>query len=335
METKSNRLKARPTQSLLFLYFISLDQNYTTGVRIKSQNLKSTMFKILVPVDLTDDSITASYYALSLATAAPQAQILLLHCYQDYLADSDDDVVPPFKMTASEEITERILYRNINEAQDQLEKLYQQLRAKAATRNINTHLERTFMHGLPEDVILDEAKRFKPNLVVMGTKGEPNIARSFFGTVTTKMVHDLSTPILTVPNTHQNGPIAKVAYAACLEKEDATSIIQLMRLLQPQHPEIHCVHVAKNGNAPQTNESLQKLQHTIQETFPDASINYAILKGDSVSDTLKTFLQEQQINLLALTTHKRSLIGNLLHPSLTQKLILDSKVPLLIFHTSG
>ena len=293
------------------------------------------MFKILVPVDLTEDSVKASNYALAFATAAPQAQILLLHCYQDYLADADDDVVPPFEMTASEEITERILYRNVNEAQDQLEKLYQQLRAAAATRNIHTHLERAFMHGLPEDVILDEARRFKPDLVVMGTKGESNIARSFFGTVTTKIAQSLDIPILTIPDTYPNKHLKKAVYAACLEKEDAQSVSRMLQLLKPCTPEMHCVHVTKNGSSIQSNEDFHRLQRTIRDSNPEAKITYTLLKGNSVSEALKEFLQGQQIDLLALTTHKRSLLGNLLHPSLTQKLILTSEVPLLIFHTNG
>ncbi|WP_299825042.1 universal stress protein [uncultured Pontibacter sp.] len=289
------------------------------------------MFKILIPVDFTEDSEKASRYALTLATAAPQAQLLLLHCYQDYLADADTDT--PMDMTDSEEVTERVIYRNVTEAEEQLEDLYQQLRAEATTRNEHTRLERAFIHGLPEDVIVEEVQRFKPDLVIMGTKGESNISRSFFGTVTTKVVQDLNVPVLTVPSTYQGNRPVTVAYASNFDTTDSKAILQLQQLLQPFNPLLQCVHISKSRNAEQDKKQLDTLKRTFAQNSPGTSIKYTLLEGDNVTKALQDFVQEQRINLLALTTHKRSSFGNILNPSLAQKLILESEVPLLIFHS--
>lgn len=290
------------------------------------------MYKILVPVDFTNDSNKASHYALSLAVAAPQAQLLLLHCFQDYLADADADIPPPLEMTASEEIAERVINRNVTEAEDQLEDLYQQLRAEAATRNIHTHVERAFIHGLPENVILEEARRFKPNLVVMGTKGEVNLARAFFGTVTTKIVQELSIPVLTVPGTYQHTKLSKVAYASNFDEADTKTISQLQQLLEPFKPQLLCIHISKNGNR-QDQQKLDALREKLAKDYPQVSIAYTLQEGDNVAKALQDYVQEQQINLLALTTHKRNGLSNILNPSLAQKLVLESEVPLLVFHT--
>ena len=287
------------------------------------------MFRILVPVDFTKASLNASRYALALATAAPQAQLLLLHCFQDYLADAD--TAPPLEMTASEEVTERVIDRNITEAENQLEELYQQLRSEAATRNPHTHVERAFIHGLPEEVIEDEAKRFKPNLVVMGTKGEANIARSFFGTVTTKVVQELNIPVLTIPGTYTSTQLTKVAYASDFEEADSKAIKQLQQLFEPFSPQLTCVHISKNSKQ-QDQDKLNNLKHRLAQLTPQVSISYTLQEGDNVAKALQEYVQEQQVSLLALTTHKRSGLGSILHPSLAQKLILESEVPLLVFH---
>ena len=290
------------------------------------------MFKILVPVDFTEDSIKASHYALALATAAPQAQVLLLHCFQDYLADADADMPPPIDMSASEEITERVINRNVTEAEDELEALYQQMRTEALARNEHTHLERAFILGLPENVIEEEARRFKPNLVVMGTKGESNIARSFFGTVTTKVVQDLNIPVLTVPGSYKGQQLTNIAYASNFEDSDSKSIARLLQLLEFFKPHFHCVHISKNDTR-QDQEKLNDLKGKLAQNYPQASITYTLLEGDNVAKALQDYVQQQQINLLALTTHKRSGLDNILSPSLAQKLVLESEVPLLVFHT--
>lgn len=287
------------------------------------------MLKILVPVDLADDAINAAQYAFALAAAAPQAQLLLLHCYQDYLADADVDAFAPADLPPSEEVTARVLYRNVNEAEERLEELFQQLRAEALAVNAHLHLERAFIHGLPEDVIPDEVQRFKPDLVVMRTKGESNMARSFFGTVTTKVIEHLDTPVLTVPASYAGTPPAKVAYATNFEQTDAKTISRMAQLLAHLNPDLYCVHVGKGK------DQLMLLQEQVKQQTTGESITYTLLDGSNVPEALQTYARQQQVNLLALTTHKRSLFGSILHPSLTQKLVLASEVPLLVFHSNG
>ena len=290
------------------------------------------MYRILVPVDFTEDSVKAAHYALALATAAPQAQLLLLHCFQDYLADADIDTPPPLEMSASEEVAERVINRNVEEAQDELEELFQQIQVKVQGRNMHTNVERAFIHGLPEDVILDEATRFKPDLVVMGTKGEANISRIFFGTVTTKVVQELNIPVLTIPHAYQGNKVSNIAYATDFDKTDGRAIAQLLQLLAPFKPTMHCVHIGKSENG-KDQDNLQRLRDKLTGLYTETSINCTLLEGDNVAKTLQQYIKDQHIDILAVTTHKRSGLSNIFHPSLTQKLVLESEVPLLVFHS--
>lgn len=290
------------------------------------------MFRILVPVDFSDESVKASQYALDVAATIPQAQVLLLHCFQDYLADTDTDTPPPLEVVACEEVAAQVINRNLEEAEDDLEELYQQLCTEAINRNIQVSIERAFINGLPEEVILDEAKRFKPNLIVMGTKGEANISRAFFGTVTTKIVQELEIPVLTIPRAYNGTPPSKVAYATNFDSEDAKALIQLTRLLAPFNPAIHCVHISASESE-KDQQHLSDLKDKLTRNCPEANIRYTLLEGSKVAKTLHQFILDQHVNLLALTTHKRSGFGNILHPSLTQKLLLESEIPLLVFHS--
>lgn len=290
------------------------------------------MFKILVPVDFTDESEEASIYALHLAAASQHAQLLLLHCFQDYLADADTDILSPDQMTASEEISESVIHRNETEAQEHLDELYEQLQEKSRQMGQQVYIERAFIHGLPEDEILEEAKRFKPDLVVMGTRGESNVARAFFGTVTTKAVQELKVPVLTIPSTYHGDSLSKVAYATDFSKTDSRSILKLQQILQPYQPFIYCIHISDNGSSGKDREQLKKLQEKLQQNAADQRVAYTVLEGDDVAEALQKFVQQESIDILALTTHERSMFGKIMNPSLAQKLVLHAAVPLLVFH---
>lgn len=290
------------------------------------------MFKILVPVDFTDESEEASIYALHLAAASQHAQLLLLHCFQDYLADADTDILSPDQMTASEEISESVIHRNETEAQEHLDELYEQLQEKSRQMGQQVYIERAFIHGLPEDEIQEEAERFKPDLVVMGTKGESNVARSFFGTVTTKAVQELKVPVLTIPSAYHGDSLSKVAYATDFSKTDSRSILKLQQILQPYQPFIYCIHISDNASAGNDRAQLQKLRERLQQNAADQRIEYTVLEGDDVAEALQKFVQQERIDILALTTHERSLFGKIMKPSLAQKLVLHAAVPLLVFH---
>jgi nucleotide-binding universal stress UspA family protein len=300
--------------------------------RIHFSNLHPTrMLKILVPVDLTDNNYKTIHYVLSLSNAVPEARILLIHCFQDYLAEANNsDFTLPSEQTASEAITEQVLNRNEAEAEELLDELYNYV--KSINKKQHTHIERVLMFGMPEDLIPEEAERFKPDLIVMGTKGEASLSRNFFGTITTSIAKKAEVPVLTIPETYTGTNISRVLYATDFDKTDAMALHKLQQLLQPYNPAIVCAHVA-DDDSPANHQKLETLQQQLQQKAT-GNLRYILLQSNDVATALQTFVIDQHIDLLALTTRSRSLLENLFHPSLAKKLVLDSQVPLLIFHSS-
>ncbi|WP_162427308.1 universal stress protein [Pontibacter pudoricolor] len=288
------------------------------------------MFKILVPVDLTESAYKACNFALTFANQAPEATVVILHCYQDYLEEPTGEGMISESNVTSEIITDHVLRRNQTDAQEKLDELYQSL--KAMNKNPYLHLERVFMYGMPEDLVPEEVQRFKPDLLVMATKGESNLARTFFGTISTNIAQDVNVPLLTVPETYEGTTIKRVLYATDFDKEDAQTLEAIQQLLLPFSPVIECVHVAEEPTR-SDNKKLEELRSKLQQTA-QTNISYTLLDGDDVSDALQKFVSEQAIDMVALTSRSRTLLGSLLNPSLTKRLMLESQVPLLIFHAS-
>jgi len=302
----------------------------------KSPHLKLySMFKILVPVDFTGRADQAARYALELATATPEAQLLLLHCFSDYLLEPELEKEPPAsfygKAQDAESITEQVLHRNQIDEEQKLTELQQQLQGLARSRGLHVNVQQAFVHGLPEEAIPDEINRYKPDLVVMGTKGESNLARSLFGTITTKMAQELNTPVLTVPEHDAPRRPDKVLYATDFDAVDAEAIQALQRLLQAFAPTIYCLHIADSDTRADRRE-LEKLQAALQGSTTDSRLRFILLEGDDVATALLDFVARQQIGLTALTHRKRSFLDKIFQTSLTKRMVLEAHVPLLVFN---
>ncbi|GAB3537940.1 hypothetical protein GCM10027443_31890 [Pontibacter brevis] len=291
-----------------------------------------TMFRILIPVNFEDSTYKACQYALNLASAAPEAEILLLHCFKDYLAS-------PWKVpegedkeniTPTEKATERIINRNEREEQRKLEGLRQELQNKTGNRQV--HLSTSFAEGSPDDVIPEETQRFKPDLIIMGTEGEGGLSRSIFGTITTKMVDDVHIPVLTVPQHAQSHNIKHVLYATDFDETDPQAIRTLQQLLQPFSPHILCLHITSGAAAQGDNERLAQLQAKLERETNTDNIRFLLLQGQDAASDLQQFVEREQVDLLAVTNRKRSLLDGFFNPSLTKKLVLKADIPLLVFH---
>ncbi|WP_161888801.1 universal stress protein [Pontibacter russatus] len=293
------------------------------------------MFRILVPVDFEEGTSGACHYALRLAAAAPQAEVLLLHCFRDYLAGPWHDPVDQsgHPVTGSEDATNRVLQRNETEERGKLEALRQELRSNADGSRVL--LSTAFVNGLPEDVIPVEAQRFQADLIVMGTAGEGSLSRSLFGTVTTKMAADANVPVLSVPQQGRALRLGRVLYATDFDDADAQAIADLHQLLAPFNPHILCLHITYGAATAQDQEKLNQLEAAVKDVRPAATnIRYSLLEGSSnVDEALESFVENERVDLLAVTNRKRTFLDSILHPSLTKQLVLEAEVPLLIFHS--
>jgi nucleotide-binding universal stress UspA family protein len=287
------------------------------------------MLKILLPVDFSEGTYKTCKYALQLCTSGMGAHLLLINCFQDYLADADTDVVLPLDQTPSVVIAEDVIHRNETAAFEQLENLFNELQASLPP-DCNIYLERKMIHGSPEDCIPEQLKEFKADLLVMHTDGESGLGRSIFGTITTKMVDEVKVPVLTVPKEYTRPGINKVLYATDFDAADVEAVQQLRHLINNQETPIICVHIA-DDTYKRDKEKLIQLQQQLQQSRIN-NVRFILLPGNDVADALLNFVQEEQIDLISLTNRDHSIWNNLFNQNLTKKLVLESQIPLLIFH---
>ena len=135
--------------------------------KIKMNHSVTELKKILFPVELSKDCFELCKYAITLASKI-NAEIKLLYVYEDPTIDA------PNKYTAS---WEKHVKMELNEAHKKAEielvnfsnELKKQI-PKELLDSVKLHYR--MLNGTPQNVINEASKRYKPDLILMGTSGK-------------------------------------------------------------------------------------------------------------------------------------------------------------------
>jgi nucleotide-binding universal stress UspA family protein len=139
--------------------------------------------KILVPVDGSAASLEAHRLALETAAAFGSEVILL------YVVDSSalDEIC---------RLSGRDRPRLLHEMQESGMKLLMSLSREAEKKGLAAQVD---IHtGMPDEVIMEEAKRHQAGLIVMGKIGRKGHRRSLLGSVTERVLEASDIPVLVV-----------------------------------------------------------------------------------------------------------------------------------------
>jgi len=139
--------------------------------------------KILFPVDFSDSCIAAARYAEALAGRF-EAELLLLHVVGMGEHALPEDLLPGRKARLDEFLTGELKYFTV---------------------------VRLCVTGDPADTIVETARLWKPDLVVIPTHGLGFFRRHLLGSVTAKVLHDLDCPVWTNAHLEEAPPLEQIA----------------------------------------------------------------------------------------------------------------------------
>ncbi len=139
--------------------------------------------KILVPIDGSAASLAAHRLALDLA-GAYGAEVVLL-----YVVDSS--VLDEISRLSGQERP-----RLVHDMEESGKTLLATLSREAQTQAVKAILD--LQHGMPDEIILQEAARHQADLIVMGKIGRKGHRRSLVGSVTERVLEAAELPVLVV-----------------------------------------------------------------------------------------------------------------------------------------
>jgi len=133
--------------------------------------------RILIPTDFSDTSLHAVDYAAELSKVSGATLTVLF-------------VVEPLYYAGDLGL---MLEEHQRFGKEQLATVAARLKRRGAACRL------VLRTGTPYQVIVDEAKWQKADLIIMGTHGRTGLSHLLLGSVTEKVVRTATTPVLTVP----------------------------------------------------------------------------------------------------------------------------------------
>lgn len=287
--------------------------------------------RILVPVDFSEASLNSCSFALGMAQKL-KAEVKLLYSYFNPIINTD----PYMEGQSFNYLMDNVLVDIEKEARKQIVDLKNKLKVRIKEENLHfVKISYALDRGIPEHVIMKYIDSYKPGIVVMGTKGIGKSTVSYLGSVTKKVIEQANIPVLLIPEKSiftGMEYISKVVYATNFEESDFKSLRKLMTLVRPFNIRINLAHISVGNSDTLDQAKMSALKNHLMKEYKEFDITCDVIHHDDIIQGLEEYLDSKEIDLIALTTHKRGVIERLFNPSIARKMIFHSYVPLLIFH---
>ncbi|WP_313806991.1 universal stress protein [Flavobacterium sp.] len=275
------------------------------------------MKKILFPTDFSETANNAFVYALEMAKCI-DAEVVVLHVY-DLPSVSYGEI--PFVVS---EIYDSIELNNFENFKDQIPFL-REIADKHQLGSVK--MSHVLRHGdlirTMKEICHDELI----DMIVMGTNGATGLQEMFLGSNTGNAIVNIPVTLLSVPNGAKYTRLQHFGFTTKFDDADREALKKVVNIAKKFHADVKCLTVKTHGF-----DVSDEGMTFWKSDFKDEPVEFFLVPHDDVKETIYDFVEHQNIDVLAMVTHKRNFFEELFTHSLTQKLSYHSEKPILAFH---
>ena len=269
------------------------------------------MNSILVPTDFSSYAEKAFELAVAIATKT-KAAITLLHITTLDVETEDSNNMERQK-TAAE----------------------QKLDAIKQKVNDNIIINTQIANGSVVPSILEAITTFAADLVIMGTKGATGLKKAVVGSNTANLIGKAEVPVLSIPAGYTNTDIKEIVLAIN-QTEDLENLAPLFKLADALQAHVRLVIFTGEKHDAATyitdRRAIVGLQKKLEDLYGQTGLEVEHLSGANFQQTLQSYITENNIDLLAMITHKRGALEGLFNRSITKEMAYHATVPMLCLH---
>lgn len=280
--------------------------------------LIACMKRILLPTDFSPHAGKALEYAIGLARKT-RASLWLIHVTDDAESLLLDNIIPAKEVQAGIDST----------AMGKLKMLKDSI---TSTESIEVHAK--LVHGSITTSILKAVEEWKIDLIVMGTLGISGLRDVLLGSKTASLIGQTSVPLIAIPLEYEGGTPSKILLAIHDANEAGEQLNPFYELAKTFHASITLTSFTDTSYVAPTEyheeiAELRKAEAIVKEKTVYLQVDTKQLVGRRFIENVNEFVVTNGFNLVAMTTHERSLLASIVSPSLTKKMSYKTKVPLL------
>jgi nucleotide-binding universal stress UspA family protein len=262
------------------------------------------MNTIIVPTDFSPAAENATVYAAQLAKQIG-ASITLLHVYNLPVPMTDY----PVMMVTADDLRKT--------SDDGLQRAMQSIQKNMTDVAVETESRL----GDVVTEIEDACKERKPFAIVVGVKDVNEFDRFLFGDTTMSLVKNCSHPVIAVPESARPSVPTNIALATdLLDAQDipAENIAAVAKVLGAN---LHIVHVEQNES--------KRYPEELMAAFTEANASYHAITDENVTEGLKHYVEQNNIDLVIMLPHKHNLYERLFLKGHTKGILHNMPVPVM------
>lgn len=281
------------------------------------------MRSILVAIDFSENAERALAAAKIIAEKGV-TELLVLHAYQPFIADVN---VTPGNVTPGIGGTDFLTLST--ELEDDYHKRLDEYANGLVAEGYNA--KAIWALGSVQSAIDDAVDEHVPDMIVIGRTGTGGFLDKLIGSSATHIALNAPCPVLVVPPQVQLTQFKKVVYATQFEYEENNILREVFVLMNHLGADLTLLKV-KSDSQPDIQPDNQYIDD-IRAHFTVREEQIVIRESRHVLDGIEDYCDEVKADLLIMSTRERSFIEEyLINPSITRKLVVDTHVPLLVFH---
>lgn len=269
------------------------------------------MKTLLLPTDFSENAKKATDFAISLY-GDEQSYFILLNSYE--------------RPRTGQSMMKSIVDILRNDSKRGLKKEYKRLNQKFNQENMD--IEFLSENGELINSINSALKKHQLDMIFVGSKGENELEEIILGSNTARIIKNIDAPIMVIPATAEFQKPNKIVFASDLKEITNDEILKpLLEIAKKYDAEVMILHVEKGNNIDR-----MTAEANLKEYLKEVKHSFHYVENTDIPKGIEAFLERQHVDYLSVIKRKGTLIENIFHQSLTKKIALSAKHPLLVMH---
>lgn len=182
------------------------------------------------------------------------------------------------------------------------------------------------------DAIYTSIERDNIDLIVMGTNQTHSPLERLVGSVSANVIKFSSVPVLVIPDNISVLNIRNIGFAVDLRQiNDISKIEILSELAKVTEAKIEIFHISQKDDVHHIIENAQE-RIKLLDALADVKHSYVWVNEEDVLEGIIDFVENREVDVLAIYPRHHSIWDSLIHGSITKKVLLNSNIPILTMH---
>lgn len=194
----------------------------------------------------------------------------------------------------------------------------------------------SLVEGVPEEAIVQYARKSPPFLTVMATRPSARKAADMIGSVTAEAVEEGRFSVLSVPGNYPAGSgyvPANILFFGNLDQEDIIALDALYRFFPNTRAHVTILHMAHRRTRFSDRAEVvtaHALTDYCSRNFRDFSFGTVPLSSSNVLSGIEEIMQSRPVDLLVVPNRRTNRLLRFFMPGLTNELLFHIDLPMLV-----